>query len=262
MVKKRVTVLILKTAGTNCDRETVFAFQQAGAEAEVVHINRLFAYPQLLDDFHIIAIPGGFTYGDDIAAGRILANELRILLRNHMNAFIDSGRCIIGICNGFQVLVKAGLLPGEKNDRQTATLFSNDSGMFESRWVHLSVEKKSPCIFTREMPHTIELPIAHAEGKFIADTETIEALHRNGQIVFSYASKNGNPAKQYPDNPNGSLHNIAGICDPTGRVLGMMPHPERFIQPVQHPCHTRHTIPEAFGSLLFKNAVTYIREEL
>ena len=259
-------VCILRTAGINCDKETAFAFSKAGALTELIHINRLFDGQNSLSDYQILAIPGGFSYGDDIAAGKILANELRYKLIDDMRKFIKDGKLIIGICNGFQVLVKSGLLPGNDVLAQEATLIINDSGKFEDRWVYLRPLAAGPrppvrCIWEKDLPEIIYLPVAHGEGKFITeDKATLERLKKNRQVVFQYCDEKGNLAG-YPSNPNGSIDNIAGICDETGRILGLMPHPERHIAVRQHP-RWQGTRKEGDGIRIFKNGVEYARKYL
>ncbi len=262
-------VCILRTAGTNCDKETAFAFVKAQAQTELVHINQLIAKEKKLDDYHILAIPGGFSYGDDLGAGKILANELKFKLIDSLKKFISDGKLIIGICNGFQILVKSGILPGNADFKQQASLIINDSGKFEDRWIYLKspvTSHQSPvkCIWTKDLPEVIYLPVAHGEGKFIVENEAVlEKLKNNGQIIFQYCGQDGK-LSGYPDNPNGSINNIAGICDETGRMLGLMPHPERHIDVGQHPrwnngiCRSN----EADGLNIFKNAVSYCKKEL
>ena len=256
--------LILRTAGTNCDGETAYAFELAGSNAELVHINRLLREPGLLDSFQILAIPGGFSYGDDIAAGRILANQITHHLGDALRAFIDSGRPVIGICNGFQVLVKTDLLPGRLwgGGGQSATLTNNDCGRFVDRWVRLA-SRPSKCIWTADLePPVIELPVAHGEGKFVLRNETVRrALWENGQVALMYAKDDGSPARgEFPENPNGSVDDIAGVCDPTGLVFGLMPHPERYVDAVQHPAWTsqRQTARPGQGLQIFINAVRHV----
>jgi len=258
MTKPRV--IVLRAAGSNCDMETHYAFEYAGARAEMIHINRLLRGEVPLADYQILAIPGGFTYGDDISAGKILANELRYKLAEQLTAFHQAGKLIIGICNGFQVLVKAGLLPAlDFAAGQQVTLVHNDSGKFEDRWVYLRV-LESPCVFTTPMPEQLYFPVAHAEGKFaVSHPEVLERLEANRQIVFRYCTADGGAAA-YPANPNGSVRDIAGICDPTGRILGLMPHPERHIDPTNHPRWMREgAAPEGDGAAIFHNAVAYFR---
>ena len=196
-------VLLLRTAGTNCNLETAFAFEQCGAAVDQVHLQELFARRVSMKAYHILALPGGFSYGDDIASGRIFANELRVRLGEDVARFIKDKKLIIGICNGFQILVKAGILPGPfvagSKIIQTATLFNNDSGKFEDRWVHLKTAGKS--VWTKDLPETVFFPVAHGEGKFIpADKKVMDTLRKNGQIVFSYVAADGGKP-QYPDNP-------------------------------------------------------------
>ena len=279
---KKPKVLILRTAGTNCDAETDAAFQLAGAETALIHIQHLIDAVGassrsriLLSDYQILAIPGGFSYGDDISAGILLATEMKHKLTGALTQFIADGKLIIGICNGFQVLVKAGLLPkataiGTVSNRDTAlngkggfpdptgitqqaTLAMNTSAKFECRWVTLETQQ-SPCVFTKGIKPRVYLPVAHAEGRFTAPPEVLEEIEANRQVVFRYASA------EYPCNPNGSDANIAGICDATGRIFGMMPHPERFLTKWNHPRWTRENLPEeGDGVAIFKNAVNYAK---
>lgn len=263
-MSENVKVLVLRTAGTNCDQETAQAFSLVGASADPVHINRLKEKEVKLNDYHILALPGGFTYGDDVASGKVLANELRYGLGRELDQFIEAGKLIIGICNGFQVLVKAGILPEHKSgnfDIRT-TLTYNDSGKFEDRWVYLKSETEK-CIWTKGLAEIIYLPVAHGEGKFIPeDNEVLEQLKKQGQIVFRYVDSQGEPAG-YPHNPNNSVDNIAGICDPTGRILGLMPHPERHVHPAGHPRWTREGLKsEGDGLAVFRNGVNYAAQNL
>lgn len=250
--------LVLRAAGSNCDQETAFAFQAAGAESDLVHINRLLNNEISIANYHILAIPGGFTYGDDISAGKVLANELKYKVAEHLQKFHHNGKLIIGICNGFQVLVKAGLLPTVDLDaEQQVTLADNDSGKFEDRWVYLKINTGT-CVFTKEIKETVYFPVAHAEGKFVPRNENVlKALKEKGQIVFTYAAPDGGKA-EYPHNPNGSVMDIAGICDPSGRVLGLMPHPERHIDPTNHPQWMRSGLQKkGDGLAVFRNAVAF-----
>jgi phosphoribosylformylglycinamidine synthase subunit PurQ / glutaminase len=258
-------VIVLRTAGTNCDYETVHAFKICGAEkVDLVHVNRLLKNEVDIMDYQILAIPGGFSYGDDVAAGKILANEMKYKLIGPLGRFAAAGRLIIGICNGFQVLVKTGLLPGFEgiDDEELTTLTFNDSGKFEDRWIYLKTQD-SKCIFTRHTKPLICLPIAHGEGKFITkNNEVLKKIKKNGQIVFKYVDRKGK-ISGYPDNPNASVEAIAGICNPAGNVLGMMPHPERFLTKYTHPRWTREKLPEqGDGVYLFKNAVEFAKKYL
>lgn len=259
----KVRVIVIRTAGTNCDRETQLAFESSGARADLVHVNQLARKEKTLDNYHIMAIPGGFTYGDDIASGKILANELRFKMGDSLRKFISSGRLIIGICNGFQVLVKAGLLPNLDGAAQTieSTLTLNDSDKFEDRWVYLK-RTSEKCVWTKGINKVIELPVAHGEGKFIPkDRRVLKKMRDEDLVVFEYVDRGGERAG-YPYCPNGSVDNIAGICDPTGRIFGLMPHPERHISPYQHPTWTRRSRgltkkTAGDGLIIFKNGVNY-----
>jgi len=252
----KVKVLMLRAPGTNCDFETQVAFEAAGAAVDSALVTELFRREKKLADYQILVSPGGFTYGDDISAGKILANEIRLRLGDEIKEFVDDGRLVLGVCNGFQVLVKAGILPGlEGAGAQPITLTTNDSGRFECRWVHLKVNEESPCVFTRGMTG-LYIPIAHGEGKLVAEPGVLEKLN----IVVQYADPSGDTAAGYPHNPNGSQHNIAGICDPSGRVFALMPHPERFIRRTQHPRWTRERRRQAGdGMQVFLNAVKWAK---
>jgi len=262
----RPKTLILRTAGTNCDRETAHAFELAGASTQCIHVNRLLEHPGLIDDFQLLAIPGGFSYGDDIAAGRIFANQIRHHLADAFARFIEAGKPIIGICNGFQVLVKTDLLPGPiaGRDGQTCTLFNNDCGRFVDRWVHLK-SAASRCIWTSDID-SLDLPVAHGEGKFVPKDDQIrKALWDNRQVALIYAAADGSPARgAFPDNPNASVDDIAGICDASGLVFGLMPHPERFVDPTQHPAWTRlgSALREGQGLTVFRNAVRHVNSSV
>ena len=250
----KVRTLVLRAPGTLCDAETVFAFEQAGAVVSSVHVNQLIRGEQRLSDYQIMAIPGGFTYGDDIAAGKVLANELKLKLSEDILRFIEGGGLILGICNGFQVLVKAGILPEPANGNSPwLTLAANDSGKFECRWVHLKVNRESPCVFTTGID-SMYLPVAHGEGKVVAEPEILPNLN----AVVYYTDENGDSQAGYPHNPNGSVENIAGICDTSGRIFALMPHPERHIRGTQHPQWTRLGAKEyGDGFQIFLNAVKW-----
>jgi phosphoribosylformylglycinamidine synthase len=256
--------LILRTAGTNCDAETVHAFELAGSACERIHVNRLLQQPSLLDSFQMMAFPGGFSYGDDIAAGRILANQIGHHLQADLRRFIEAGKPVIGICNGFQVLVKTELLPGPLAGRsgQTCTLTHNDCGRFTDRWIHLA-PRGNKCIWTRGLTN-LQLPIAHGEGKFIPpDAAYRQAMWDNQQVALVYTKADGSPAAgEFPDNPNGSIDDIAGVCDASGLVFGLMPHPERYVDATQHPAWTSqpNRPRQGQGLAVFENAVSHVRE--
>jgi phosphoribosylformylglycinamidine synthase I len=252
-----VKAIVLRAAGINCDMETEYALELAGAKAQRMHINRMIENKALLDEFQIIVFPGGFSYGDDVAAGKILANQIKHNLYEPIKKFIDDGKLVLGICNGFQVLVKTGILPGNNSDdnQQEVTITYNDSGKFEDRWVYLAPQTDK-CVFI-EPGRQIYLPVAHAEGKIVAKDDAImEQLKSAGHIAFKYVDANGNEG-DYPINPNGSMGSIAGLTDTTGRIMGLMPHPERFVRPTHHPHFSRL---KGDGMSIFNNAVKYIKE--
>ena len=252
MAKPRV--LILRAPGANCDAEAQFAFERAGAYAERVHINRLRERPTSLMRYQILVIPGGFTYGDDVAAGKILAIQLAHFLGDALRRFRDAERLVLGICNGFQALLKAGMLMPPDEDGSIATLAPNSCGKFEDRWITLQVTP-GPCPFLTGLER-LYLPVAHGEGRFLCRSEwELKGLEQTGQACLRYINPQGDPA-DYPFNPNGSQGDVAGLCDATGRVLGLMPHPERHVLPTQHPRWTREGLAEeGDGLALFRNAI-------
>ncbi len=283
-------VCVLRTDGINCDRETKRAFDLVGGNSEIVHINSLREkYDSVtqrelsLDEYHILAIPGGFSHGDYIKAGKVFAQHLRKYLGEEVQQFIDDGKVIIGICNGFQVLVQSGVLPGN-SEEQRITLTYNNSGRFEDRWIRL-VGDNSKCIWTKGV-NDIEMPVAHGEGKFVADESTIQDLFKQGLVVYQYVDQEGNPTMNFPDNPNGSYTAIAGICDETGRIFGLMPHPERYNHPHNHPLASLQEVlsrdyidlsrpgvsdrlsragslpEEGLGLQIFRNGIEYVVENL
>jgi len=252
-------VLILRAPGANCDAEAQFAFELAGAQAERIHINRLRADKALLQRYQILVIPGGFTYGDDVAAGKILANQLSHFLSDALHQFRNRDKLILGICNGFQALLKAGLIVPPDDDGPRATLTRNASGKFDDRWIHLqAVPGRCPLLKDVERLH---LPVAHGEGRLLCREDWIlHGLQQSGQVVLRYVDAAGHSGG-YPINPNGSQGDVAGLCDLTGRVLGLMPHPERHVLPTQHPRWTRLGLAaEGDGLKLFRNAVRYFAD--
>jgi phosphoribosylformylglycinamidine synthase len=268
--------LVLTGFGLNCDWETTHALELAGAEAHRVHINQLVMGEEIgeiarLEDYQIFAFIGGFSWGDDHGAGVIFATRLLYNIGEDILKFIEEGNLVIGICNGFQAMVNVGLLPGFDGDyrSRTVALIGNDCGNFRDQWVHLKVETDSPCVFTRGLEH-LELPVRHGEGKFYAEESVIKDLEERNQVVVRYADSEGNSANSsYPENPNGSMNDIAGVCDSTGRVFGLMPHPEAYNHWTNHPNWTlfkeryrRGGEPypqEGYGIQIFRNAVEYFK---
>ncbi len=268
---RKVNALILTGFGLNCDNETAYVFELAGAKAHKIHINTLISGKVKLEDFQILVFGGGFSWGDDHGAGVIQALKLKDHIGKQLLSFVDQGNLVIGICNGFQALVNLGLLPGLDNDytKRSVAITYNDCGNFRDQWVHLAANKKSPCVFTKDIDMA-DFPIRHGEGKFIADRKIIDTLISQDLIVFQYSYKSGTPAKgSFPLNPNGSIDDIAGICDPTGRVFGLMPHPEGYNHFTNHPDWTRNAQAlkregksfdqVTIGVKLFKNGVDYIK---
>ncbi|MEW6295658.1 MAG: phosphoribosylformylglycinamidine synthase I [Candidatus Diapherotrites archaeon] len=252
---KQPKVLVLRTAGTNCDYETVNAFQKAGSLVELVHVNKLIRREIELSDFHLLAIPGGFSHGDYLGSGKILANKILYRLNNLVPDFVKQGNLVIGICNGFQILVKAGLLPGFNQNyrQQLMTLTFNASGNFQDEWVVLNNMNKGKCIWSSGIRKPLHAPIAHAEGRLdLNDSELLKRLYANDQIVFKYER-----------NPNGSIDSIAGVCDETGRIFGLMPHPERNTSFLNDPRSTRIELPaEGEGMQVIRNGVEFARKKL
>ena len=297
-------VLVLTGFGINCDHETAAVFRLAGAEAERVHVNDLVEGRKKLSDFHILAVPGGFSFGDHLGSGRLLGNRMRFQLRERLAAFVTAGKPIIGICNGFQVLVKTGLLPGSRipEFEQTASLTLNNSGRYEDRWVSLDFDENSHCIWTKGIGR-MEVPVRHGEGKFVVQEQSLlDSMAASGQLVCRYVDPSTEQGKgiideplPFPICPNGSMRNIAGICDPTGLIFGLMPHPEAIYSRWLHPHFRRQAISliektqspfphiisddtevgksrtargreaeriewEGAGMVIFHNAVNYVRE--
>ncbi|MGB8984265.1 MAG: phosphoribosylformylglycinamidine synthase I [Anaerolineales bacterium] len=258
--------LILQAYGTNRDYDVAEALALAGAEAVPVPLNDLRAGKQRFRDFQMLVLPGGFSYADALGAGKLLAIDLSAYFIDEINRFVESGKPVIGICNGFQALIKSGVLPFGKDDRKeerrkkTATLTFNAGGHFECRWVTLKAVSQK-CIWTKGLETLIECPIAHGEGNFqVNPVFDLPEFAANGQVALVYARPDGSPAAAgYPENPNGSIHDIAGICNPQGNVLGLMPHPENHIHPFQHPNWTRGVSCHS-GLALFENGVKYVQD--
>jgi phosphoribosylformylglycinamidine synthase subunit PurQ / glutaminase len=263
---KRPLSLIITGNGLNCEAETSYAYERAKAEPKLVHIYDLIDGDSTIDRADILTFIGGFADGDDLSAGTVQAARFRWKLRDSLEKFISADKPVIGICNGYQTLVKMGVLPGFDGDYQSreVTLMANDSAKFEDRWVNLSVNHQSPCIWTEGIKQMF-LPVRHGEGKLYGSDTVIKRLVSFNQAVMFYTDgKNGKYTMDYPANPNGSLEAIAGICDPTGHILGLMPHPEAFLSPYNHPEWTflRDTgkrLPKhGQGLKIFENAVRYV----
>ena len=269
-----VKAMVLCGNGINCEVETGHAAKLGGADTiDLVHFSDLIYGDHRLDDYHLLCFPGGFMDGDDLGAAKVAANRFRHArvkttgerLHEQLKRFIEAGKLIFGICNGFQLMVKLGLVPSPENDyeNQVATITFNDSGRFEDRWVDLTVNGDSPCVFTRGIEH-LYLPVRHGEGKFYFNDDLSGTMQKKNLIVLQYADPStGEKTQEYPWNPNGSLDAIAGVCDPTGRLFGLMPHPEAYLHRTNHPRWTREELPEeGQGVQLFRNAVDFIRNNL
>lgn len=299
MVKPKIC--ILRTDGTNCDMELFYAFEKFGGAPQYVHVNELRTKVKQLKDYQILALPGGFSYGDDVASGKVLAVELVSFLKDQLQEYIYKEGLIIGICNGFQALVRTGLLPFNHLGKMEATLAQNKSGHFECRWIRLKTEK-SRCVFlnkpltfeepsqsprrwpakvftfevksgrhqdhiSKVLDDTFELPVNHGEGQFYANSKTLKKIEQSDLVFLRYVNTSGHPTQQYPQNPNGSTNAIAGICDPTGRILGLMPHPEKFVDATQYPNWRREQIKIPHGSpalpagrFIFEEMIRYVRQ--
>lgn len=268
-----IRALILTGHGINCERETALAFTRAGAEATVAHLADLEGGLVDLDAHHVLALPGGFSFGDHLGSGRALAVRLRQgALWEALQHFVDRGGYVLGICNGFQALVKLGMLPAWGGQREPqVSLLTNASGRFEDRWVTVVPDPTSPCVFTADLA-PLELPVRHGEGRLVCSSEVLARLASEGLVALRYADAEGTPTERYPANPNGSPQGIAGLCDPTGRVLGLMPHPEAYLDFTLHPAWTRRRerlvraglpIPlDGAGLALFRRVVEHARGRL
>lgn len=263
--------LILTGYGINCDEETRFAFERAGANATIIHINDIIDNKSLLNDYQIFSFPGGFSYGDDTGSGKALANKIKHNLLDEMYTFLERDTLMLGICNGFQVMVNLGIVPALNTPigNVEVSLEHNTTFRFQCRWIDLKINPDSHCVFTKDI-ETLHIPVAHGEGNFIAPQNIIDTLRNNNQIVMQYVKPDGTLAQgEFPFNPNGSMLDIAAICDTTGRIMGMMPHPERHIYFMQRDDWTylredykrnKKGIPEfGEGLKIFKNAVRYFK---
>lgn len=272
-MNRKVKAIVLTGNGTNCEIEMAHACKLAGADqVDIVHISELLYGEKRLAKYSFLNLPGGFLDGDDLGSAKAGANRFlhariddeKEMLIEELLQFINSGGLILGVCNGFQLMVKLGLLPALDGNftRQSSTLTFNDSGRFEDRWVYLQANRQSPCVFTRD----IELayyPVRHGEGKFVAENDgVLEQIEKKNLVAFRYCLPDGSPTIDYPANPNGSVNAIAGICNETGRLFGLMPHPEAYLHCTNHPRWTREDLPEeGQGVAIFRNAVNFIRSK-
>lgn len=274
-MSKQVKAIVITGYGTNCEMEMAHACKLGGADqVDIVHISELLHGEYCLDDYHFLNLPGGFLDGDDLGAGQAGAHRFKYAvvknsgerLQEQVIRFIKDGKLILGVCNGFQLMVKMGLLPGfDKNyENRQVSLTYNDSGRFEDRWVNLQVNEASPCVFTKGIT-SLYFPIRHGEGKFVArDDEVLNLIKKENLVALRYSDpRTGEPTMEYPLNPNGSPDAIGGICDPSGRLFGLMPHPEAFLHRTNHPRWTREELPEeGQGVALFRNGINFIRENI
>ena len=263
-----IKTLVITGLGLNCQKETDAAFTAAGSEVTQIHLNDLIENKSKLNDFHILAFIGGFSFGDHLGAGTVFSNKVKAALNEQLEKFINDGKLIIGICNGFQTITRLGIVPAISGlFNQEVALQHNDSGVFRDSWVNLKAEADSSCIFTKGID-TIELPIRHGEGKFIPLNESVlKVLEEGGYVCLRYADSDGNSTSEFPLNPNGSVNNIAGICDKSGRIFGLMPHPEAYLSPFNHPHWGKQKIEgklpaKGLGQQIFDNAVKFAQENL
>jgi phosphoribosylformylglycinamidine synthase I len=261
--------LVIAGYGTNCEMEMAYACSRAGAVADIVHISEIISGRYAIADYHFLNLAGGFLDGDDLGSAQVESVRLKHArvkttgktLFDEIQTFIEKGMLILGVCNGFQALVKSGLLPGNPFGTRRVSLTFNDSAKFEDRWVNLLVNQMSPCVFTRGMER-LQVPVRHGEGKFVCDSDnTLSEITEHNLIAVQYADECLNPTMEYPQNPNGSVASVAGICDRSGRIFGLMPHPEAFTHPTNHPSWTRldHLPDKGEGMAIFDNAVSFLK---
>ncbi|MFA6716179.1 MAG: phosphoribosylformylglycinamidine synthase I [Victivallales bacterium] len=264
MKKSDVKVLVITGFGLNCEKETVAAFKLCGASPEMVHLNDLLNGKRRLEEYHILAFIGGFSFGDHLGAGTVFANRIKAKLRDELKQFVADGKLIIGICNGFQTLTRLGLVPAldGKLFEQEVALAHNDSGVFRDDWVYLKANPDSPCVFTKGID-LVKLPVRHGEGKLVANEDILAELESRNLVALRYAEEDGSVAESFPANPNGALNAIAGVCDESGRIFGLMPHPEAFLSPFNSPTWTKEKLEgklaaEGEGVIFFRNAVDFV----
>lgn len=255
--KPKVAVLV--TDGTNCDEELFYAFEKYGSDPKYVHINQLRDKSQNLKNYQILALPGGFAYGDDVASGKILAVELISFLKDQLTDYINKEGLVLGVCNGFQVLARTGLLPFGRLGKMDATLAQNESGHFECRFVKIKIEKSQAKFLDPYVGQTLDIAINHGEGRFFAQPQNLVKIERQRLVFCRYVAEGGEKIQNYPSNPNGSINAIAGVCDPTGRILGLMPHPEKIVDLSQHPNWRRGNV-EAKGGFIFEGMIKFVKQ--
>ena len=268
MDRSQVKVLVITGVGLNCEKETAAAFSSCGASPEKIHLNDLLSGKRSPEEFHILAFIGGFSFGDHLGSGTVFANRVKYRLSEQLEKFISDGKLVIGICNGFQTLTRLGLVPALDGAyfTQQAALTENDCGVFRDDWVTLRADPESPCVFTKGLD-TIRLPIRHGEGKFVAEKDILAEIEKRHLAAVRYCAPDGSAPHGFPENPNGSLNDIAGICNETGRIFGLMPHPEAFLSPYNAPdwqtMKFRHDLPAwGEGRAIFENAVDFAAENL
>ena len=252
-------VCILRADGTNCDEELFYAFEKYGGDPQLVHVNELRGKSKKLKDFQILALPGGFAYGDDVVSGKILAVELISFLKEQLTDYINKEGLVLGVCNGFQVLVRTGLLPFGNLGKMDATLAQNESGHFECRFVKIKIEKSQAKFLDAYVGQTLDIAVNHGEGRFFARAHNLAKIERQNLIFCRYVDEDNRKTQKYPSNPNGSLNAIAGVCDPTGKILGLMPHPEKIVAVTQHPNWRRGNI-EAKGGFIFEGMIKFAKQ--
>ena len=263
-----VKALVITGVGLNCEKETAAAFTSSGASATLIHINDLLSGKATMEPYQILAFIGGFSFGAHLGSGTVFANKIKFKLKDDLNKFIESGKLVIGICNGFQTLTRLGLVPALDGQRftQQAALAHNDSGVFRDDWVTMKANPACKCVFTKGID-LIRMPIRHGEGKFVASPEFIDKIEKNNLVALRYTDAAGNKPAGFPENPNGSINDIAGICDTTGRVFGLMPHPEAFLSPFNAPDWQTQKLEGRLpqwgeGRVIFTNAVDYVKNNL
>ena len=257
MTKPKVCILVAD--GTNCDEELFYAFEKFGGSPEYVHVNEFRTKLKKLTAYQILALPGGFAYGDDVVSGKILAVELISFLKDQLTDYISKEGLVLGVCNGFQVLVRTGLLPFGNLGKMDATLAQNESGHFECRFVKIKIEKSKAKFLEPYVGQTLDIAVNHGEGKFFTTPQNLEKVEKQKLIFCRYVDEAGKKTQKYPSNPNGSANAIAGVTDPTGHILGLMPHPEKIVDLTQHPNWRRGNV-ETKGGFIFEGMIKFVKQ--